>query len=218
MITRSVFQNNEFFSKCCDSAISANWIRNSVFIGNAYEGTLLSVDEMINSRFERNTYLGDEVGYTISNGSFRSVGTGVVNNQFKDSGTVFVSTTNPVSNNLFSNTRLAATDENGLPKSVSRATFLSTTKRLTLYNCVRVNLNNNYIDTDRIRDIQLSGSGNLSSNTALGFANAEEGIPLTSSCGLIDAGTTDPELAYITDYDYTGTTARVIGASVDIGR
>ena len=84
---------------------------------------------------------------------------------------------------------------------IFQTTFLSTTKSDLVGEFYAVNLNNNYIDTDRIRDIQLSGSGNLSSNTALGFANAEEGdYRLTSSSGLIDAGTTDPELAYITDY------------------
>jgi hypothetical protein len=66
--------------------------------------------------------------------------------------------------------------------------------------------------------LAVEGSGNIFEGVNLGFVNAEEGdYRLTSSSGLIDAGTTDPELAYITDYDYTGTTARVIGASIDIG-
>ncbi|MDB2667357.1 thrombospondin type 3 repeat-containing protein [Luminiphilus sp.] len=79
--------------------------------------------------------------------------------------------------------------------------------------------NNNYINNDQVLNgIQLDGTGNIYEGIALGFVNAEEGdYRLSSSSDLIDAGTTDPELAYITDYDYTGTTARVIGASIDIG-
>ena len=78
---------------------------------------------------------------------------------------------------------------------------------------------NNYLDVSRLDNkIIINNETNVYSNVNLGFVNAEEGdYRLTSSSGLIDAGTTDPELAYITDYDHTGTTARVIGASIDIG-
>lgn len=83
---------------------------------------------------------------------------------------------------------------------------------------VVLNLNNNHINSSLIDSDIVFGSNNVFDGVNLGFVNAEEGdYRLTSSSGLIDAGTTDPELAYITDYDYTRTTARVIGASIDIG-
>ena len=80
-------------------------------------------------------------------------------------------------------------------------------------------ISNNYVDTSKLPDSIINiGGSNIFEGVNLGFVNAEEGnYRLTSSSGLIDAGTTDPDLAYITDYDYTGTTARVIGASIDIG-
>ena len=80
-------------------------------------------------------------------------------------------------------------------------------------------ISNNYLDTGKLSsDFIINGSNNFVESVNLGFVNAEAGdYRLTSSSGLIDAGTTDPDLAYITDYDYTGTTARVIGASIDIG-
>lgn len=82
-----------------------------------------------------------------------------------------------------------------------------------------VDISNNYINLDLIPDnYRIRGEGNIFEGVNLGFVNANEGdYRLTPSSGLIDAGTTDPELAYITDYDFTGTTARVIGASIDIG-
>lgn len=218
-ISNSTFRQNDFLNcnRCSDSAIQANSVQSSVFVGNTFDSVLLSVDEMLNSIFEANVYSGNEVGYTVNNGFSMSLGTGVANNQFIDSGTVFVSTTNPLANNLFSNTRLWANDENGLP-NISNNIFINNEEADLVGEFYAVNLNNNLIDIDRVQEIQISGSGNLSPDTPLGFVKAEEGdYRLTSSSGLIDAGTTDPELAYITDYDYTGTTARVIGASIDIG-
>lgn len=220
MISNSYFKNNQFSScaRCSSPAITANSVHNSSFINNTFYYGLLGVDELFNSRFSNNGYSGeDDVRYTVNNGFSISLGTGVVNNQFIDSGIVFVSTTNPLANNLFSNTRLGATDENGLP-NISNNIFINNEQADLVGEFYAINLNNNYIDIDRVEDIQISGSGNLSGSTHLGFVNAEEGdYRLTSASGFIDTGTTDSELAYITDYDYTGTIARIIGASIDIG-
>ena len=121
-----------------------------------------------------------------------------------------------VNNNIFFNTTVGL----GSAASLANNVFLSNEDDLIIFNVDDFyRISNNYIDVAKLPStIILVGSNNIFEGVNLGFVNAEEGdYRLTSSSGLIDAGTTDPELAYITDYDYTGTTARIIGSSVDIG-
>ena len=121
-----------------------------------------------------------------------------------------------VSNNLIVDTNFSASTANGEIEFTNNV-FLGGSGIKT--GSGFISMNNNYLNEDNLGPERLiDGSGNIFEGVNLGFVNAEEGdYRLTSSSDLIDAGTTDPELAYITDYDYTGTTARVIGASVDIG-
>jgi hypothetical protein len=121
-----------------------------------------------------------------------------------------------VSNNIFSNTSLA------LSKDIVLSNNIFMDNEVDLFTLSGENfypINNNFLDIGRLdSQILVNGAGNIHDGINLGFANAEEGdYRLTSSSGLIDIGTTDPALAFITDYDYTGTTARIIGSSVDIG-
>jgi len=78
---------------------------------------------------------------------------------------------------------------------------------------------NNYINTDRLSSaFNVIGSNNIHDEIVLGFKDmVGRDFSLTSSSDLIDAGTTDSSLAYITNYDFTGSTARIIGTSIDIG-
>lgn len=78
---------------------------------------------------------------------------------------------------------------------------------------------NNYINTARLSSaFNVIGSNNIHGGIDLGFKDMiGRDFSLTSSSDLIDAGTTDSSLAYITNYDFTGSTARVIGTSIDIG-
>ena len=182
---------------------------------------------------------------TISNNSFRSnranagaataygtvdgnlfedhdPGVSVVGNPYKfannillNNGKVTIGANRQVSQNLFSNTLLTVRESTSLANNI----FLGADTLVDGDGAFFLDINNNYIDTSKVGgSLAVEGSGNIFEGVNLGFVNAEEGdYRLTSSSGLIDAGTTDPELAYITDYDYTGTTARVIGASIDIG-
>lgn len=152
----------------------------------------------------------------------RGAGGELVNNIFRanDGADVLPSSrTKRVTNNLFENTSLNLWHES---VSVSNNVFFNNEQdiKATADQYPHLTfLNNNVLDLSKVSEtILIDGSNNIFEGVNLGFVNSEAGdYRLTSSSGLIDAGTTDPELAYITDYDYTGTTARVIGASVDIG-
>ena len=165
-------------------------------------------------------------GTFVSGNEFTENGPGAVsakyisNNIFKSNSSTKIFWNQFFANNLMLNTPLeVAVNEFYSDPKISNNIFTGDEELLTGEGPFFLTINNNYIDESKIGGgIRLEGDTNIFEGVNLGFVNAEEGdYRLTSSSGLIDAGTTDPELAYITDYDYTGTTARVIGASIDIG-
>jgi hypothetical protein len=120
------------------------------------------------------------------------------------------------SNNIFSSTDVALSKTAKLANNI----FLDNERDLfPLEGDDFYRISNNYINIAAISsDFNIVGSENYFSGFTLGFTNINErDFTLTSTSDLIDAGTTDTNLAYITNYDYSGTTARVIGVSIDIG-
>lgn len=192
---------NSFFEGNSVKTSGAAAVSGGILVGNTFTNHL-------NQREEGDLYPHEIItGATIANNFF----------SFNDSGVAKPSLTDPVTNNLFHDMSLWVDDGAKITNNI----FLDDVGgiRRDGDDPYEIFLNNNYIDQDKLDSwVLVDGSDNIFEGVNLGFVNAEEGdYRLTSSSGLIDAGTTDPELAYITDYDYTGTTARVIGASIDIG-
>lgn len=194
----NVFSNNSASDTFGIGEMCNEWT-NNLFINNSAQKLAIGYLTGTSPRFSSNV--------TIDNTSFNE------NDEYGGSALTTYGVTN---NNIF-----VATDI-GLDKraTVTNNIFLSNdTDVFALSGEDFYQISNNYIDTSRLSsDFIINGSNNVFDSIDLGFVNAEEGdYRLKSSSGLIDAGTTDSELAYITDYDYTGTTARVIGSSIDIG-
>ena len=211
-----VIEQNDF-SECSRSpAVAIKSVRNSIFRENTYRGNLLNSEDVNRSKFVNNIAFSS-APHLLRLSHLNQWVIGSANNQFINSGVVRVWTSAPLSNNLFSNTQLLPTDDRGTP-NISNNIFINNAETDLVGDRYAINLNNNYIRTDSPELIQIIGAGNLSGNIEFGFADAEEDdYSLTQSSQLIDAGTTNSELAYITEFDFTGTTARVVGTSIDIG-
>jgi hypothetical protein len=81
---------------------------------------------------------------------------------------------------------------------------------------------NNFLDISKLPDALIRESENIFNGINLGFKDyANSDFKLTSDSGLIDVGTTNSEYPYDDVYfpteDYTGLTARLSGASIDLG-
>jgi predicted outer membrane repeat protein len=81
---------------------------------------------------------------------------------------------------------------------------------------------NNFLDISKLPDALIQESDNIFDGINLGFKDyANSDFKLTSDSGLIDVGTTNSKYPYDDVYfpteDYTGLTARLSGASVDLG-
>ena len=218
VISASVFSNNHavgqggaIYSEGGDLVIDGN-----IFDGNSTAGGSVSGGKLYSNIFRNHERQSSEEG--VRSAILVDVGA-LSNNIFEQNNQLPALTgrSGLINNNLFSRTTLSVADSSTVTNNI----FINNEEDVITDESADITafFNNNYLDESRVADaITVEGDSNFFEGVHLGFVNAEEGdYRLASSSDLIDAGSTDPDLAYITDYDYTGTTARVIGASIDIG-
>jgi hypothetical protein len=215
-ITDSEFVKNSAKRNGAIGIVACNGVygghKNNIFKENTAD--IFGVSEFC-GLVEGNSFINNTAG-RLSVGAYGTHVNNIFINSQSESGPDLVLYGGYITNNLFAGTSLEIDWDVVLSNNV----FVSNEVDITpIGGTDFYTISNNYIDTSKFSEsIINTGGSNIFDGINLGFVKAEEGdYRLTSSSGLIDAGTTDPELAYITDYDYTGTTARVIGASIDIG-